>query len=780
MSRVYGEEIEVYALREVSLQIFPGDFMSIVGPSGSGKSTMLGLLGCLDLPTHGIVRIAGEDVAALDDATRSRLRGDSIGFVFQQFHLIPHLTALGNVETALLYRNLRGAERHERAYAALEELGLGKRADHRPVQMSGGEQQRVALARAIVTEPLMILADEPTGALDSANAALVLEIFAGLESPERAVVMVTHDPTVADTARRKVSMRDGRIVSDERRQVARRHERLPRSARRRLDRAHRAQGAHVADHARADRRRGRDGRRRRPDRERQGRPQGQAGRPRHEPDHRPGRRVVRFAEPDVPRRRRAPRRGRVDGDARAAATADLSSVVALPTEGGSDYYQAFPVPVRAADLNLPSVLQVPLVDGRWLSDSDITLHARSVVLGAGLAKQYAYLPGETRTIKLNNTDYGVVGVLGSVALDPDLDNAVFITQWAAKHDFATDGNPNKLYVRSVTGKTQETADAIPTAINLGGPDQVSTKVPSDVLQASAQADKTLQQTALFAGLLALAVGGLGIANVMSISVIQRSSEIGIRRAVGHSRSKIASQFLLESLFVGILGGLVGRGARRGDRVSRLRARELGRRRRLQPHPDLDGPGVDRLDRRRPVSVDQGGAARAARDVAPRVIPRSRRRERVPSAACAAWNCEAGAAPTVFAIALAASAIVPPLATWSAGAALGTTPQTITFGAVDRPHVARSRARRHRVGIVGAAGDVHGRHAPPSARRPERNRRHDLARHRGRLHGARRIRPATARSPPRPRCNRASTSRRASRPSRSRRCPTGRSAPARSS
>lgn len=220
VSRVYGEEVEVFALREVSLQIFPGDYMSIVGPSGSGKSTMLGLLGCLDLPTHGTVRIGGEDVSALDDATRSRLRGDSIGFVFQQFHLIPHLTALGNVETALLYRNLKAPERRERAFAALDELGLGSRADHRPVQMSGGEQQRVALARAIVTQPLMVLADEPTGALDSANAAHVLEIFAGLESPERAVVMVTHDPTVAETAQRKISMRDGRIVADERRQMA--------------------------------------------------------------------------------------------------------------------------------------------------------------------------------------------------------------------------------------------------------------------------------------------------------------------------------------------------------------------------------------------------------------------------------------------------------------------------------------------------------------------------------------------------------------------------------
>ena len=216
VSRVYGEEVEVFALRDVSLRIFAGEFMSIVGPSGSGKSTMLGLLGVLDLPTMGTIRIGGQDVSLLDDYHRSRLRGDSIGFVFQQFHLIPHLTALGNVETALLYRDIRPKVRREMAYDALSQLGLAKRSDHRPVQMSGGEQQRVALARAIVTNPLMILADEPTGALDSANAAHVLEVFSGLQSPDRAVVVVTHDLTVANTAARKVSMRDGQIVSDER------------------------------------------------------------------------------------------------------------------------------------------------------------------------------------------------------------------------------------------------------------------------------------------------------------------------------------------------------------------------------------------------------------------------------------------------------------------------------------------------------------------------------------------------------------------------------------
>jgi putative ABC transport system ATP-binding protein len=215
VSRVYGEEVKVYALREVSLRIHAGEYLSIVGPSGSGKSTMLGLLGVLDLPTSGTIRVAGQDVSKLSDLERSRLRGNSIGFVFQQFHLIPHLSALGNVETALLYRGIRPKERRERALDALAHLGLANRADHRPVQMSGGEQQRVALARAIVTNPLMILADEPTGALDSANAAHVMEIFGKLQSPERAVVVVTHDLTVANSAARKVSMRDGQIVSDE-------------------------------------------------------------------------------------------------------------------------------------------------------------------------------------------------------------------------------------------------------------------------------------------------------------------------------------------------------------------------------------------------------------------------------------------------------------------------------------------------------------------------------------------------------------------------------------
>jgi len=214
VTRTYGSDVKVHALREVSLNILSGDFMSIIGPSGSGKSTMLGLLGLLDVPTSGRVIVKQVESTGLDDVETSRLRGQTIGFVFQQFHLIPHLTALGNVETALLYRGLSVGERRRRAFESLEKVGLSERCDHRPVQLSGGEQQRVAIARAIVTDPLVVLADEPTGALDSENAENIMEIFAGLKSPERAVCLVTHDMEIADATDRRVSMKDGTIVED--------------------------------------------------------------------------------------------------------------------------------------------------------------------------------------------------------------------------------------------------------------------------------------------------------------------------------------------------------------------------------------------------------------------------------------------------------------------------------------------------------------------------------------------------------------------------------------
>lgn len=218
VSRTYDGAVPVHALRDVDLTIGAGEFVSITGPSGSGKSTLLGLLGLLDQPTAGAITVAGEDVTNASDARRTRLRGEVLGFVFQQFHLIPHLSASGNVEAALLYRNLPPKARRRQALAALDRVGLAPRADHRPTELSGGEQQRVAMARAIVTDPRIVLADEPTGALDSVNADNIMSVLSSLVNERTAVVMVTHDADLADRADRRVRMRDGSVVQIEARE----------------------------------------------------------------------------------------------------------------------------------------------------------------------------------------------------------------------------------------------------------------------------------------------------------------------------------------------------------------------------------------------------------------------------------------------------------------------------------------------------------------------------------------------------------------------------------
>ncbi|MER7367561.1 ABC transporter ATP-binding protein [Nonomuraea wenchangensis] len=202
----------VRALRGVDLRVAAGELVAIVGPSGSGKSTMLHLIGTLDRPSAGTVRIAGHDVAGLDDAGLAELRARHIGFVFQSFHLSEHLSALGNVADGLLYAGVRRGERTRRAAEALRRVGLGHRLDHRPGQLSGGEKQRVAVARAIVGEPALLLADEPTGNLDSAAGAEVLAILRRLHGDGTTVAVITHDNEVAAAAPRRIRLRDGRIV----------------------------------------------------------------------------------------------------------------------------------------------------------------------------------------------------------------------------------------------------------------------------------------------------------------------------------------------------------------------------------------------------------------------------------------------------------------------------------------------------------------------------------------------------------------------------------------
>jgi putative ABC transport system ATP-binding protein len=219
--RVYRMgEIEVPALDGVSLDIHDGEFVAIVGPSGSGKSTMMNILGCIDRPTSGFYSLRDTAVAELDDDGLARLRSRTIGFVFQSYNLLPRTTALENVATPLLYQGVRRSERVRRATATLELLGLGDRIRHEPTELSGGQQQRVAVARALVTEPALILADEPTGNLDSHAGAEVMALFRSLNDAGRTIVVITHDLGVAEQADRQIHLRDGKVATSEPTQVA--------------------------------------------------------------------------------------------------------------------------------------------------------------------------------------------------------------------------------------------------------------------------------------------------------------------------------------------------------------------------------------------------------------------------------------------------------------------------------------------------------------------------------------------------------------------------------
>ena len=222
VSKVYAMgSAAVRALRGIDLEIAAGEFLGVMGPSGSGKTTLMDILGCLSRPSTGTYEFEGRRVDQIDDVALAALRGERIGFVFQTFNLLPRLTALENVELPMLYRRVARRQRRVRAAALLERVGLAGRAAHRPSELSGGERQRVAIARALVNQPSVILADEPTGALDSATGAAIMDLIQGLNRGGQTVVVVTHDPTIAARMHRILHLRDGVVERDELRAMSR-------------------------------------------------------------------------------------------------------------------------------------------------------------------------------------------------------------------------------------------------------------------------------------------------------------------------------------------------------------------------------------------------------------------------------------------------------------------------------------------------------------------------------------------------------------------------------
>jgi len=213
--KIYGSKVRIEVLRGITLGVNHGDFVAIIGPSGSGKSTLMHVIGCLERPTRGRIIVEGVDISQLGPDQLAAIRAKKIGFVFQKFNLMPRKTAQKNVELPLMFQGISGAERARKAAKLLQDVGLGHRLNHTPSQMSGGEQQRVAIARALVADPTIIIADEPTGNLDTTSSLEIMGILRDLNQQGRTLVIVTHDPEIASWADRTIRIRDGRIVDDE-------------------------------------------------------------------------------------------------------------------------------------------------------------------------------------------------------------------------------------------------------------------------------------------------------------------------------------------------------------------------------------------------------------------------------------------------------------------------------------------------------------------------------------------------------------------------------------
>lgn len=578
ISRVYrmGEE-EVRALDGVSLEIEAGEFVAIMGQSGSGKSTLMNILGCLDRPTSGRYEVAGYDVATLDADELAALRRDVFGFVFQRYNLLADASAAENVEVPAVYAGAHRSERSERARELLARLGLGDRAGHRPGELSGGQQQRVSIARALMNGAEVILADEPTGALDSASGESVLELLKELHADGRTVILITHDANVAAHAHRVIEIHDGRITADNRNghaavaaareqsnvdlaraapllaQIGESMRIALRSLRVNLFRTALTLlgvvigvGAVVTMLAIGD-----------------GSKQAVVER-----IEAMGTNLL-YVRPGAPGTR--PRGDAVatltPADARALA--ELDNVVAVSPDrstkatvraNGVDYR----TDIQGTWASFTQVQDWPLTDGTFISDSDVESYAPVIVLGATVA-QNLYPDGGSPVgefVLVGNIPFEVIGVLsakGATGWGRDMDDVALVPLSTGFMRLF-----GQQYLSSISVKVadadriNETEQALKTEMLLRHQtEDFQVRNSAELLEMVTETQDTLTVLLASVAAISLLVGGIGVMNIMLVSVTERTREIGIRMATGARQANIQLQFITEALVVGGIGGLTG-------------------------------------------------------------------------------------------------------------------------------------------------------------------------------------------------------------------------------
>ena len=577
MTKSYPGEPPVQALRGGESHHRPGELVGIVGPSGSGKTTLLQLMGTLDRPTSGRVRITGLDVATMADEDVAYLRATRIGFIFQQFFLAEHATVLDNVADGLLYAGIPLGQRRQRALDALELVGLAQRPDARPTQLSGGQRQRVAIARALVGQPAIVLADEPTGNLDQATGQAILALIDQLHQAGSTIVVITHDHAIAERMPRKVEILDGHIVADTgpADRLARRRRPLARASRhdRRTARTLARRRLQLSDLTRLS-------------------TVGLRTRKLRAGLSALGIAIGVAAIVAVLGLSASSQAGLLDeinqlgtnlltvsnGQSLTGGTAELPTtapgmigrisgvqqVQSTGTVSGANAYRTPYIPsvdtngltVQAASLDLLPVLATTVAQGHYLNAA--TAQEPVAVLGAAAAQLLGIdriYPGER--IWVGGQWFYLAGILKPAVLASAIDTSVLVGYPAAQKYLSFDGHPSTIYLRAETDRVNAVDNLLAATANPENPSEVNVSQPSDALVAQADAKSALNGLFLGLGAVALLVGAVGVANIMIISVLERRSEIGLRRALGATKGHIRTQFLSEAVLLGLLGGTVG-------------------------------------------------------------------------------------------------------------------------------------------------------------------------------------------------------------------------------